>query len=127
MSTDAGSPIPSRPPFSTDLPRIVDMRIRRIEYQAPKLENFESSLSHYRDAIEFVVETDGPLPARAYGPALFVGDVEVDNSEVTGETTIRFLLFDHERLQPGTPITWGWMKDPEKRRMSTEFHYHVEG
>lgn len=127
MSTDAGSPIAPRPPFLVDLPRIHRLRIRRVKFEAPKLEHFVSSLSQYKQAIEFIIETDGVVPTRAYGPALFVGNVEVSNSELTGKATWRFLYFEPEKLKPGAPISWGWMKDPKKKRLRTEFCYEVEG
>jgi hypothetical protein len=127
MSTDAGSPIEPRKPFSLDLPHIRKLRIRRIAFEPPKLEHFKSSLSRYKEAIEFIVETDGPVPARAYGPALFVGDVEVDQSERVDDTTWRLLAFEPERLKAGAPISWGWMRDQETARQPTNFRYEVEG
>jgi len=127
MSTDAGSLIPSRPPFSTDLPGLRDLRIRRIPFDPPKLEHFESSLARYREAVEFLVETEGPVPVRAYGPALFVGDIEVNQSERVGDTTWRLLAFEPERFEVGAPISWGWMKDPDAARQPTRFRYDMEG
>ena len=126
MSTDAGSPIASQPPFSLDLPRITNLRIRRVKFEASSLEHFKSSLARHRQAIEFIIQTDGVVPTRAYGPALFVGNVEVSNSELTGKTTWRFLHFEPEKLTPGAPISWGWMKDPKEKLLRTEFRYEVE-
>lgn len=127
MSTDSGSPIAPRQPFLLDLPKILSLRIHRVRFEAPKLEHFKSSLSQYSQAIEFIVETDGVVPTRAYGPALFIGNVEVNNSELMGTTTWRFLHFEPERLKPGAPISWGWMKDPEEKRLQTDFRYEIEG
>jgi hypothetical protein len=126
MSTDAGSPIAPRPAFSVALPRILSIKIRRVDFEAPKLEYFGSSLSRYKQAVEFTVETNGEIPTRAYGPALFVDNIEVHNSERIGKTIWRFLEFEPERLKPGAPIDWGWMKDPEKNRTRTEFRYEIE-
>lgn len=127
MSTDAGSPIRGRKPFVIELPRILSLMIRRVEFTAPRFEHVDSSLSLHKQAAEFIVETDGLIPARAYGPALFVGDVEVSQSERIGDTTWRFLEFEPERLEPGAPISWGWMKDSKRARRRTEFRYEVEG
>jgi hypothetical protein len=126
MSADAGSPITPRSPVSLVLPRILSLRIRRVPFEAPRLRYFESSLSRYAQAIEFIVETDGVVPTRAYGPALFVGTVEVNNSELTAPTTWRFLSYEPERLRVGAPISWGWMKDPSRKRVRTGFRYEVE-
>lgn len=126
MSTDAGSPIAPRSPFKLRLPTILKLTIRRIRYQAPELRYFKSSLSRYDEAIEFIVETDQAVPTRAYGPALFIGNVEVNNSELIAENTWRFLHFEPKTLKPGAPISWGWMKDPKKRRIRTDFRYEVQ-
>jgi len=127
MSTDAGSPIPPRRPPSRDLPPIRQIRIRRVPWDAPELEHFRSSLAKHKEAIEFMVETEGPVPVRAYGPALFVGDVEVNQSECVGERTWRLLAYEPKRLIPGAPISWGWMKDPPAARQATTFRYEAEG
>jgi hypothetical protein len=127
MSTDSGSPIAPREPVSPDLPRLRALRIRRVSFEAPHLEHFRSSLSRYQQAIEFIAETDGPVPVRAYGPALYVGDVEVNQSERLDDTTWRLLSFESERLRPGSPISWGWMKDPPPVRQPTEFRYEEVG
>jgi hypothetical protein len=127
MSTDAGSPIAPRRPFSLGLPHIRRLQIRRISFEPPKLENFKSSLSRYTEAIEFIAETDGEVPVRAYGPALFVGDVEISHSERVDKTTWRWLAFEPEDLKAGAPISWGWMKDPEMNRQRTTFRYKLEG
>lgn len=121
MTTDAGSPVSAVPPSGPQLPNLRRLRIRRTRYEAPRREHFTSTLIETKDAVEFLVETDGPIPARAYGPALFVGNVEVNQSERLDETTWRLLAFDPERLKPGAPISWGWMKDPEAARQPTEF------
>jgi hypothetical protein len=125
MSTDAGSPITPRRPFGLDLPRILKLTIRRVPFEAPKLLHFESSLAKYSEAIEFVAEVEKSLPVRAYGPALFVGDREIHQSEVTDKNRIRFLEFEPDSLKPGEPISWGWMKDPVESRQRTEFIYEL--
>lgn len=127
MATDSGVPIEPNPPVRIDLPNILMIRISRVRFEPPELEYFQSSLSEYDQAIEFMVETDGAVPVRAYGPALFVGDVEVNHSEYRGGTTWRFLCFEPDGLQPGAPIRWGWMKDPETERLRTQFRYEVDG
>lgn len=123
MSIDAGSPIAPQPSFPVDLPGVVNITMRRVPFQAPRLEHFESQLARYKEAIEFIVETDGEVPTRNYGPALFIGEEEVNNSERIGKTTWRFLAFEPDRLKRGEPISWGWMKDPKQLRLPTKFRY----
>jgi hypothetical protein len=123
MSTDRGFPISAGAPSPPRLPRLRALRIRRIPFEPPTLDHFESSLARYREAIEFIVETDGPVPVRAYGPALFVDDVEISHSEPLDETTWRLLAFEPEALRNGAPISWGWMKDPASARQQTDYRY----
>lgn len=123
MSTDAGSPISLNQRIKIDLPKILKLTIRRIRYQAPKLKHFQSSLAQFDQAIEFTIETDGDIPTRSYGPALFVGEVEINHSERLDERTWRFLQFEPKKLKRGAAISWGWMKDPKKKRIRTKFRY----
>jgi hypothetical protein len=123
MSTDAGQPISQAPRPEWQLPDILDIQMRRIRYQPRRPRNFESALSGYKEAVEFMVQTSGPIPARALGPALFVGDVRVVESEPAGEDRYRFLAFDLERLERGAPIGWGWLDAPESERKRTKFRY----
>jgi hypothetical protein len=127
MSSDAGSPIAPRKPFAVDLPPIRELRIRRVRFEPPQRAHFQSSLARHKEVVEFMVETDGEVPVRAYGPALFVGDVEVNQSEPVGKTTWRLLAFEPQRLKPGARISWGWMKDPKPNRQRTKYTYQVEG
>lgn len=125
MSNDTGARIAARPPFPIALPGVRDIRIKRVPFQAPELTHFKSRLAQYTEAIEFIVETDGDVPTRDYGPALFIGDEEIRESERIGKTTWRFLAFEPERLQAGAPICWGWMKDPKEARLPTNFRYDL--
>ena len=125
MSTDAGSPIPPRRPFPIDLPLIKDLKNRRVRFEPPQLQHVRSSQTEQL-AVEFIAETDGEVPTRSYGPALFVGDVEVNQSERLDRTRWRLLAFDPDRLEIGAPISWGWMKDPQSARHPTPFRYRVE-
>src|SRR5215475_6658191 len=126
MSTDSGSPIPQRPGGTPTLPGILRLKIRLIHYNVPKLRYFKSPPARLRQAIEFKLETDGPIPARAYGPALFVGEFEINHSERLNDTTWRLLSFAPKKLKPGAPIYWGWMKDPPALRQPTEFRYALD-
>src|SRR5262245_12011696 len=102
VTNDPGSFISPRPVTDLALPPIRDIRIRRIPYEQLKLEHFRSSLSRHKEVIEFVVELGpGEVATRAYGPALFVGDVEIRHSERLGKTTWRFIEFEPDRLQVG--------------------------
>lgn len=125
MTADSGAPLRGPGPGKLHLPRLEGLRIRRISYQPPKLRHFRSRLLQ-REAIEFLVTTAGPVPDRAYGPALFVGDEEIHEAERVDARNIRFLAFDEARLESDAPIGWGWMKDPPQRRQPTKFRYRVE-
>jgi hypothetical protein len=87
---------------------------------------FRSSLSDEQEAIEFLVETDGEVPVRDYGPALFVGGVEINQSERVDPTTWRFLAYNTEPLKRNAAISWGWMKDPKPARQRTKYRFVIE-
>jgi hypothetical protein len=123
MSQDVSKPVVSDTRPEWNLPEIKNMRIRRVPFEPRKPHNFESALAKYKEAVEFLVHTSGPIPARALGPALFVGEVQVIESQKVDENQYRFLAFDFERLRPGAPISWGWINDPKEERQETKFRY----
>ena len=123
MSIDSSQPMPEGPRPEWNLPEILNIEIRRIPFEPPTLRNFESSLADYSEAVEFLVRTSGPIPARALGSALFVGDVQVVESEQVEADQYRFVAFDLDRLEPGAPISWGWINAPEQQRRETEYRY----
>lgn len=125
MTADEGARLRRRR-FDLTLPEIRGLQIRRIRFVPPELRNFRSRREPDRDAIEFIVELDGPVPARAYGPALYVGDVEVRDSERIDETTYRLVSLEPESLELDAPISWGWMKDPPPRRHQTTFRFALD-
>ena len=123
MSVDRTQPIPTGPRPEWDLPEVLDIKVRRVPFKPRKLRNFGSALAEFNEAMEFLVRTTGPIPARALGPALFVGEVQVIESERVEPDLYRFLAFDIERLRDGEPISWGWITDLEEDRQRTRFYY----
>jgi hypothetical protein len=131
MSTDAASPGRSerrehdlRPRW--ELPEIRELSIRRVPIKARELRNFKSRLARHRDAVEFLVETYGPIPARGSGPALFVGDTPVVEGELVEDNLYRFLAFDPDTLEQGATISFGWTDDPPEHRNATKFRFTTE-
>ena len=125
MSTDTSRPISGGPRPDWDLPEILDIQIRRIAFDPPKPRNFKSVLVDHQEAVEFLVRTSGPIPARALGPALFVGEVQVIESQQVDNNLYRFLAFDLERLKAGAPISWGWLNAPSDQQQRTKFRYNI--
>ena len=106
-----------------DLPEIVDIQIRRIPFKPNQPRNFKSALAGYKEAVEFMVRTSDLIPARALGAALFVGDVQVTESQQVDNNLYRFLAFEIDRLKPGAPIRWGWINTPKEQQQGTRFRY----
>ena len=128
MPNDSSSPLPAGPRPDWRLPSVVDIKIRRVRFEPHKHKHFKSALARFKKAVEFRVTTSGPVPARALGPALFVGDTEVAESELVGNdaTTLRFLSFFPKTLRAGAPISWGWMGSGRKERQTTSFRYDLK-
>lgn len=126
MTTDSSQPLPGAPRPEWTLPEITRIQIRRVPFQARKPRNFESALANVNEAVEFLVQTSGPIPIRALGPALFVGDVQVTESQQVGENEYRFLAYNIDQLKPGAPIRFGWINDPESERRETPYQYQED-
>src|SRR5262245_22693026 len=125
MATDASRPIGGAPAPDWRLPDIVDIQIRRVSFRPHEHKFFRSALAEHKEAIEFLVRLSGPVPIRALGPALFVGETQVAESEAVEETLYRFHAFDHQRLEPGAPIAWGWLDAPPNERKRTTFRFQL--
>ncbi len=127
MSTDATQKEPDAPRPQVKLPKIVDLQISLIQFQAPERRHFESYLAKYNKAIEFLVKTDGPFRSVALPPALYVGDAVVSESGAVNEkeNLYRFLAFEPSELEEGAPITLGWLGQPAEQREETEFRYEL--
>lgn len=131
MNTDAASPGRGdrgdrdlRPRW--ELPEIRELTIRRGPFKAHELDNFTSRLARYGEAVEFLVQTSGPIPARGSGPALFVGDTPVVEGGLVEDNLYRFLAFEVAELTPGAPISFGWTDDLPEDRHETRFRFTME-
>jgi hypothetical protein len=122
MSSDSGVKQPEAPKPDFELPNVVDLSVRRIRFRPRKPRNFESVFSQEDEAVEFVVSTDAPIPVRALGPALYVGQTAVVESEEVEPNVYRFLAFDDDGLRKRAAISLGWSGDPDTRRRTT-FRY----
>jgi hypothetical protein len=124
MSTDKSIREPATPRPDWKLPEVIDLQIKLIPYRAPRLRHFKSRFAKYNKAIEFLVKTDGSIPARALSPALFVDDVRIIEGETVDRNTTRFLSFELDQLQEGAAISFGWEDDPKELRQRTKFLFH---
>ena len=95
------------------LPNIKDIRIQLITYKPPKHRYFESSFSKYKEAIEFKVLTDRPIPVRALSPVLHIGNTSITEGESLSPNEYRFLAFKINELEDNTPIYFAWQGDPD--------------
>jgi hypothetical protein len=112
------------------LPMIVSIDIREVDFRAPKLKHFRSSLEEFNKALEFLVTTDGPIPAIASSPVLHVGQsapIPLYEQVKGKENTFSFLAFKWGDLKPGEAIFWGWYNDPPDRWIKTKFTYKISG
>jgi hypothetical protein len=104
-----------RPHF--DLPRPVSVTARLTRFEPPERRNFESALPRLTRTVEFLVETDAPIPVRAAAPVLYVGDVPVTEVVADDDTHYRFIALQPESLRRGAPVTLGWSGQPPSDRI----------
>jgi hypothetical protein len=109
-----------------DLPEIRELSIRRVPFRARELKNFTSRFANYVEAIEFLVQTYGPIPARGSGPALFVGDVPVKEGGLVEDNLYQFVALEPDELTPGAPISFGWTDDPPEDRIATRYTFSID-
>jgi len=123
MTSDSSEREPARPKPSYGFPDVIGVSIRRIDIERRGPRNFESALPTRGEAVEFVVETGEPIPIRALGPVLYVGDVPVVEVTADDETHYRFVGLHPEALDIGAPLSLGWSGRPDERQ-STEYRYN---
>lgn len=125
MSSDSGKRLPDLPRADFSMPKVLDIQIRATQFEAPRLRNFASSLSSNDDAVEFIVKTDGPIPIRALGPVLYVGETEVTEVTEVGPNTYRFVAPARERLTQDAAISLSWTGQLPTEREHAAFRYRL--
>lgn len=123
MSTDAGQLEPSEPQPEFDLPQVADLRVRRVPLEPAQRRNFTSALPRLDSTVEFVVETDAPIPVRALAPVLYVGETPVTEVSADDATRYRFVALHPDALEPGAPIRLGWSGRPIAESVQTDFRF----
>lgn len=112
---------PGRPADYT-LPRVRAISTRITSFE-PRRRHFTSALPVVPDAVEFLVETASPIPIRARGPALYVGETVVMEVSTDDRRLYRFVALHPKELRPGARISLGWLGGREKDRVNTKFVY----
>jgi hypothetical protein len=124
MSSDPGElePQPDRPTY--ELPRVTSVETRRTQF-APRRRNFKTALPDVDTAVEFLVVTDGAIPARALGPVLVVGESILTEVAAADDTHYRFVALEPQTLEPGAPISLGWSGRPVAESIPTGFRFEL--
>lgn len=125
MSSDAGNRLPHPPRADFSMPKVLDIQIRATKFEAPRLRNFTSSLPSSDDAVEFIVKTDGPIPGRALGPALYVGEMAVIEVTEVAPNTYRFVAPVREGLKRDAPISLSWTGQLPTNVKNAAFRYRL--
>lgn len=89
------------------LPGVKSVVARSVRYRKPR--RFVASGEEYSESevIEIDVETDVEFYVAGTGPALFVGDIPITDSERVGERKLRFFAPASLPLEEGAPIALG--------------------
>jgi hypothetical protein len=117
MSSDQSQSLPPAPRPAWELPAIKAVAIRRAAFSPREPHNFRSPLATVPDACEIIVSLAAPLPIRAMGPMLHVGDAQLTESEAVDKDglKIRFWGLEPGRLRQGAPIALSWMGEDKPR------------
>jgi|SRR6186713_665075 len=109
-----------------ELPKIISLKMKLIDFKAPKLKTFTSSLSKYKRAIEITIVTDKPIPIRNIAATIYIGNTAAIHSEEgKGTNEYKFYVFDFEKLKQDEIISWGWINDPPTKRINTGYAFNL--
>jgi hypothetical protein len=110
--TSADQGAPSSRAASTGLPTIVGVHADRSHYGPPRLFVRRGADLQVSEAIEIVVQTSGPIPARALSPVLWVGAMPLPDSDRLDDHTYTFYGIEPDTLVDGAPLALGWSGGP---------------
>lgn len=106
-SLDDGTGREPRDEEPLTLPDVKSAVARRASYDEPRRFVTEGEEYSESEVIEIDVETDAEFYIAGTGPALFVGDVPITESERVGERTYRFFAPASLPIEEGAPIALG--------------------
>jgi len=103
------------------LPEIVSIEAIRVHFKKPVLHAAGPKRTETSEAVELRVRTVEEFPIRALSPALFIGDVVVNEYSAVDKHLYRFVSYETQRLKPGTRISLGWFGLDIKKKTKTKF------
>jgi hypothetical protein len=123
MGTDAQSRLPDPPREDLwYLPEVREVHIVLVRHAAPVVRVAGPREIEVTEEIEIRVVADGDVPARALGPTLVVGDVELTEGERLEKGRYVFRTPATTPLPEGAPLAFGWAGHPETwRRLEQRF------
>jgi hypothetical protein len=126
MSGDSGERMAEVRRADFSMPEMIGVEIRETRYEPAPLRNFARSIQSEGDAVEFIVKTDKPIPIRALGPALYVGDTVVTEVTQIASNTYRFVAPTRKALKRGAPIHLGWTGQLPNLSVRSAFEYQLQ-
>jgi hypothetical protein len=112
------------PLVNFQLPVILELSIKQVNFKAPAYKNIKSSLAKYKEAIEIRIITSQPIPPRAAAAVLIIGKVVVSHY-IPGKAANEYLFyaFDLKKLKENELIYWAWSNESVDRHAPTKFYY----
>ena len=89
------------------LPGLKSVIARSVRYETPRRFFTHGEEHSESDVIEIDVETDAEFYVAGTGPALFVGDIPIVDSERIGDRRYRFFAPASATIKEGAPIALG--------------------
>lgn len=106
-----------------DLPRVISVVARPTRFEPPTRRNFSSELPVLESTVEFLVETEAPIPIRALAPVIYVGETAVTEVFADDDTHYRFVAMRPNELRQGEPVTLGWSGTRVEERIDTGIRF----
>lgn len=121
--TDIGNRVPDPPAFQFVMPAVKDIQVQAAKSEVRRPRNLTSAVPGGADTFAFVVVTEQPIPVRALGPTLYVGDTPVTEVTEVGPNTYRFVAHAPSELQRGAPMRLGWTGHPPPAPQGSAFRF----
>lgn len=111
-----------RMPAIPPLPNVTNVAFALVDYLPPREVPVNGTLVTYSDAVEILVETDGPIPPLGRSAVLLLGNSIVTDVRALDVNLFAFVAYEYRTFTTGAPLSLVW-DQPSGEIVTTSFTY----